>query len=409
MSTNTSLMSSAHPHARRALGLALLALLLAVGVGGFVSASSSTQYNDVQVFVQTSQNLPYSYTLTAYNSSGSQVASYQTSFPAAALELPDGTYLFTVQATYGSSLYPCIGCAAQSNTSTASPMIELGSPVNPGGPMVLANGTNPTNSTGVTPVVIPVFRVQSSNEYGYAVEQVSGPSTVTIDTVNASSIPTTQVTVHVSFDNGTAASGAWVSASIVDDNYYYYPGSSSGAQTGANGSVVLTVPQAPLIVSASLSVPITPPKGPSNVTMDVGGQEVTVQVYWQPTSVYLQGQMLILPPQTSGTVVLKYQPQAITPFPLDGVTSSGSSSGDTITSTTFTATASTTIAQGAQTRIPSFSPSDGKAASPASSGTSRTVGSDTLLLMAGVAAAAVAVTLGVVTTRGQRKPKIVSA
>jgi hypothetical protein len=61
-----------------------------------VNASGSIKLDNIQVSIQTSQDLPYSYTLTAYNTSGFQVAYYQSNFAAAALELPDGTYLFTV-------------------------------------------------------------------------------------------------------------------------------------------------------------------------------------------------------------------------------------------------------------------------------------------------------------------------
>jgi predicted transcriptional regulator len=78
---------------------------------------TSTGFDNVQVFIQTSHALPYSYTLTAYNTSGYQVAYYQSNYPAAAMELPDGTYLFTVSATYSPPFYPCNVCASGSGTS----------------------------------------------------------------------------------------------------------------------------------------------------------------------------------------------------------------------------------------------------------------------------------------------------
>src|SRR5208337_5357702 len=96
----------------KVLGLVLVSILAVVVLAGVgclpVSASASTKFDNVQVFIQTSLDLPYSYTLTAYNTSGIQVAYYQSNFAAAALELPDGTYLFTVQASYSPpNNYPC--------------------------------------------------------------------------------------------------------------------------------------------------------------------------------------------------------------------------------------------------------------------------------------------------------------
>lgn len=78
MTSNLSTRKSAYPRRRsKALGLALVSILAAVllvGFGGLpVGASASTTFDNVQVFVHTSQDLPYSYTLTAYNASGHQV------------------------------------------------------------------------------------------------------------------------------------------------------------------------------------------------------------------------------------------------------------------------------------------------------------------------------------------------
>jgi hypothetical protein len=383
-----------------ALGLALVSILtvvVLVGYGGLhVSASATTSFDNVQVFIQTSQDLPYYYTLTAYNTSGFQVASYQSNFAAAALELPGGTYLFTVQASYSPpDNYPCIGCGS--------------------GPMIPANSTSVTNSTAVT--VLPIFRLApSSNEYGYAIEQVTGPSSITINTQNASTYPTTQVTVHVAYTNGTAAQGAWVYASVVDDYYSYGPNVNSSVQTGADGTAVLTMPQAPLLVTSYLSVPITLPQPQSNVSVTIGGQKVNVTLYWQPNSITLEGQTLILPPQSNGNITLQYQPQQYYyPIPLEASKTSGIATSINETVTTITATTSQNSAQG---RIPPFNPADVQIATHVNPSTVTTtkvankgLGGESLLLLGGVVvlAVALALTLALVTVRGKRKPNIVSA
>jgi hypothetical protein len=400
MTSKLSSRASAYPRTSKALGLALvstLAVVLLVGSGGLpVRASASTTFDNVQVLIQTTQNLPYSYTLTAYNTSGIQVASYQSNFAAAALELPDGTYLFTVSASYSPNNYPCMGCVFN--------------------PMVSAGAKAVTNSTSVA--VMPIFRLSSSNEYGYAVEQITGPSSITINTHNASALPTTKVTVHVTYANGTAAQGAWVYASVVGNNYYYYgPNITSDAQTGADGTAVLTMPQAPLQVTSYLSVPITLPQPQSNVTVIIGGQKVNVTLYWQPNSINLQGQTLILPPQTSGNITLQYQPQQYYyPIPL-GASSAPGASG-TVTTQTATAVATKAGQNAVQNKIAPFNAPDVQVAAHVSPLTVTTtvaangLGGESVLLLGGAAAVAVALaalTLVLVAVRGKRKPNIVSA
>lgn len=378
MTMNQSTRVSAHPRTDRALGLALASILAVVILAGFgslaVNASSPAKFDNVQVFIQTSQDLPFTYTLTAYNTSGYQVAYYQSGFAEAAFELPGGTYLFTVQASYYPPNPPCTACVVPENAAAA-------------------------NSTGGT--VVPIFRLASSNEYGYSIDEITGPSNIYIDTMNSTTLPTAQVNVHVAYANGTAAQGAWVYGYAVDDNYYA-PNINSSAQTGADGTAVLTMPQAPLLVTADLSVPITLPQHQSNVTVTVGGQKVNVTLYWQPSSINLEGQILILPPQTSGNITLLYQPQQYYyPIPLV-------SSATGVPGTTTTQTETATTQSASQNRIPPFSPSSGQVAAVV--GTNVFLGGNPLLL-GGVAAV---VTLGVLTlvlmtVRGKRKQKIVSA
>ena len=87
------------------------------------------------------------------------------------------------------------------------------------------------------------------------------------------------------------------------------------SQTNSQGIATLTVPQAPIQVSSSLSVPVNLPKTVSTMPVTIGGQTVNVTVYWQPMYVYLSGSALIIPPQTSATVTLLYQQSNIV-YPL---------------------------------------------------------------------------------------------
>jgi len=409
MASIQSARVSAHPRISKALGLvlvSLLAVVIMVGIGGLhAAAADSATFDNVQVSIQTSYDFPYSYTLTAYNTSGYQVAYYQSDFPAASLELPNGTYLFTVQASYNQAYSPCIGC-------TADPML-------PATITSVTNAASATDSTAITNgtvTVLPVYRLaSSSNEYGYALEQITGPSSITIDTQNASALPTTQVTVHVAYANGTAAQGAWVYASVVDDYYYYGSNIVSDVQTGANGTALLTMPQAPLLVSSYLSVPITLPQPQSNVTVMIGGQKVNVTVYWEPNSISLEGQTLIMPPQTSCNITLQYQPQQYYYPVSNGESSAPGAPG---TTTTVTTTSAKTSQNTAQNRIPPFSPTDANvAASIGASIVTTTVAAqglskESLLQVGGVVLLAVilaALTFALVTVRENRKSNVVPA
>lgn len=256
-----------------------------VAVGNAVSAAPALDL--VQVGLQTSQSHPYQYSLTAYNTSGYEVASYQSSYPGAAFQLPSGTYLLTASAYYQNSTY-CLACmmpmAAGASTGAAS-----------------------------TPIVRPIGTQFS--EYGYSLTQVNGPTSIVIDLRNASALPLTQLAIHVGYANGTAAAGASVSAYVVGSYYVYSPKAVSYGQTDKSGDVTLTMPQAPVDVSAYLSMPIKLPRNTSTVTVNVGGQEVNVTVYLQPSYLSLNGEALILPPQASANIVLHYQPQTY-PFPV---------------------------------------------------------------------------------------------
>ena len=300
-----------------ALSLLLVSSFLVAG------AVRATGYDDVQLLVASPSTLPYQYTFTAYNSSGTQVATYQANYSAAAFELPSGEYLFTVSATYNEGyctvcVYPNIpynSSSAGNSTAVEGPM-GVFLPINstsPGNSTAQGNSTSPAgNST-----VIPVFKIQpseSENEYGYAVADVTASQTININMANVTEFPTYQVSVKVTFVNGTASSGASVSASIVGQQDYWWGNASNtvtSAETGANGVANLTLPVAPSVITAWDWVPVSVPAA-KNETVNVGGQNVSVTVSWEPAYVGLSGSTLLIPSSSTATsasanVTLVYQ------------------------------------------------------------------------------------------------------
>ena len=287
-------------------GVVLLAILAvtALGAGGlFAVAASGASYDNVQISIQTAANLPYSYVVSAYNSSGSMVAYSQTNFPMAAFELPGGSYLFTVTA-YHYEPYVCQVCV--------EPALGAKAPA--------ASGTA---------IIAPPIQAPEV-EYGYALQQVSGQESITIQTQNTTSIPTTNVSVRVTYANGTAAAGAYVSAFVVGQSYYYWSEGTSismSGQTDSSGVAQLVVPSVPVEVDSSLSIPVILPQNETTVQTTIAGQKINVTVYWQPMYVTLSGSALIIPPQTGATIVLQYQPSTSYYYPAPYASSGSSGSG----------------------------------------------------------------------------------
>jgi hypothetical protein len=283
-----------------------LALLIS-GTAFMIQPASADSFNNVQVFATTTSSQAYSFQFAAYNLSGSLIASYQTSYPAAAFELPSGGYLFTVSAThyeYGKYLCPLMGSGTAKGTPTTGPM-------------------TPSNGSGSS-IAMPVCYPPSS-EYGYATETISGAQTINVHMQNVSTLPTTAVTVKVSYVNGTAAVDASVYASVVGEWYYWWGEGSSltmGAQTDSNGVAHLVIPSAPAVVTAWKWVPIFAGKNGSIEQVTVGGEKVNVAVYWEPTYVGLSGSGLLLPPQNSVSLTLHYQQPDYWVMPM-GAASSG--------------------------------------------------------------------------------------
>ncbi|MBI3840797.1 MAG: hypothetical protein HY297_02405 [Thaumarchaeota archaeon] len=294
------------------LGLVATALIL-TGTGLLPLAAAAPSFNNLQIFISTSGNLPYSYTVTAYNLTGAQVVSYQTQFPAAAFELPTGDYMFTVSAVFEQG-YGCAECLyASASTVTTS------------------NGADASQS---------IRYVQPQSEYGYLIQHVDSSASYTIRTQNVTQLPTAQVTIRASYVNGTAASGAYVSASIVGQWYYWWGQDAKTllyAQTGKDGVANLVLPQAPAVVTAWMWVPVDLPSSQTTVTKNVGGEVINVTVYWQPTYVGLSASALVIPPAHEANLTLRYQQPSYWAMPLGArvaTASSGEATGATVSNQT---------------------------------------------------------------------------
>jgi len=299
-------------HTKSEARVLVLSMALLLAGTAFVVPSSAASYNDVQVFVTTTSPNSYSFQFAAYNLTGSLVTSYQTSYPAAAFELPSGEYMFTVSATeYSNGVgYACpLEGGATQGSGTALPAVQ-------------------PNKSGITPIVIP-YCYPPSSEYGYAVASITGSQQISIQTKNITEFPISTVTVKASYVNGTSVSGASVSASVVGQWYYWWGPNSSlvmSSQTDSNGVAQLVLPTAPTVVTAWKWVPVYPGKNESTTETNIGGQEVNVTIYWQPTYVGLSGSGLLVPPQSNVNLTLRYQQPNYWIMP-PGVASEGESVG----------------------------------------------------------------------------------
>jgi hypothetical protein len=295
------------------VGLSSLPQLLAVASNAS-NAGAEASLNPVQVSIK-SQNVTSvsSYDLVAYNSTGTPVASYTGQYPQVTFALPSGTYLFAANANGLASVRPPICCVcAQSGAGS------VGAP---------APKTN-AGSSASSNIAFPCSYGIQPAEYGYSLTQVSGSTSVTIATQPPSAIPTADVSVSVSFKNGTAVSGAYVSANVVGANLYWGGNSSLSmeAQTAANGVAQLVVPAVPLTVTASESVEVNLSQSQKTVPVNVGGQSVNVTLYYSPNYVYLSASALLIPPQKTLSMVLSVQMQSpLIPFAVGSASSSAGS------------------------------------------------------------------------------------
>jgi hypothetical protein len=294
------------------VGLSPLPQLLAATTTA--GGNGSATLNPVQLSIQTTNLTSVSsYDLVAYNSTGVPVASYTGQYSRVTFELPLGTYLFAATANGPATSQPPICCVCAQSGVTVPP----------------AQPAKPTNSTSAatatSEIALPCYLSNPAVEYGYSLTQVSGSTTLTIATQSPSAIPTTDVSVAVSYENGTAVSNADVSASVVGAGFYWGDDSNLTmyAQTAANGVAQLVVPAVPLVVTASESVQVNLTQGQTTVQVNVGGQPVNVTLYYSPNYVYLSASALLVPPQTSMSMVLTAQSQSpVIPY-AEGSASSG--------------------------------------------------------------------------------------
>jgi hypothetical protein len=389
MKTNENKETSQDAHSSKALLGIVAAAALLVGLWGpAAGAAAAGEYNNVQLFVTTSSSLPYYYTFTAYNTSGSLIGSYQGPYPAAAFELPTGDYLFTVSAVY-EKYYPCQYQCVYAADATAS-----------------------KNGTGIAS---PAIYYQPSSEYGYISAHIDSSQTLNLATKNVTTFPTEQVTVKVAYVNGTAANGASVSASVVGQWYYWWGQDSKvvmWAQTGPDGIAQLVLPEAPAVVTAWNWVPVNLPPSQTTVVENVGGENVNVTVYWYPSYVGLSASGLLLPPANSLNLTLHYQQPSYWAMPAGTMYASspmGGSGGATVASqpggVPSDVRQSTTAQSGQQQYyLPGQIPStQGGQTAPA---TSATQGPGGLIWMAAAFCAGLFVALGVsaVALKGKERP-----
>ncbi len=262
------------------LGVSLLLLTTsgAILAQPLVAAAS---YNQVQLTVQTANSLNATYIGTVYNSSGYTVATSQSRYPILSFDLPSSTYLFAVTALQ-ESVSRCYSPYAKAGAVQAGPAI----------------------------VFPPCFSSNPSIEYGYSYRDVTGSTSLTIQTQPIDKVPTSNVTIRTSYLNGTAASGASVSAYIVGEWYWWGNANEKlvlWGQTDKTGRVDLIVPSVPVEVSAWAWLPVNLPTKETTVQTTIGGEKVNVTVYWQPTYVGLAGSTLIIPPANSASITLHTQ------------------------------------------------------------------------------------------------------
>src|SRR6267143_1276498 len=276
------------------VGLSPLPQLLAASTTSS-SAGAAATLSPVQLSIQT-KNLTSvsSYDLVAYNSTGAPVASYTGQYSRVTLELPSGTYLFAATANGPSPTYaPACYAKGGAGLGAASP------PALPNNPGAAAGSA----------IAYPCYYSSPPLEYGYSLTQVSGSTSVSISTQSPSAIPTSAVSISVTYKNGSAVSDAYVSANVVGANWYW--GDSSRvtmyAQTGANGVAHLVVPQVPMAVTASKSVQVDIPKSQTPVPVSRGGKLVNLTLYYSPTYVYESATALLIPPQNGLSMVVTAQ------------------------------------------------------------------------------------------------------
>ena len=260
------------------LSIAFLCILVFSSLSpSFLPFAQALSPDNVQITIQTSNIQVGYFVVDAFNMSGYLEASTQTHYAAASFELPNGQYIFTVSAN-NQSYYP-VPLMGASSSGQSSPSVSS----------------------------LPIY-VAPAVEYGYSVQHVSSSIAITITTQSVTQFPTNPLSVTVSYANGTAAAGAYVSASVLGAWYYWGYESSvvTWAQTGADGVATVVVPTAPVLVDAWSWVSY---KGTNYPTPQTGAPSQVANGTIIPVPIYLglAGSTLVIPPQTTASIIL--QPQ----------------------------------------------------------------------------------------------------
>ena len=258
------------------LGVLIAASVVVIAVRLPMASASGPALNNVQLFINPQNSSIDSYLVSVYNSTGGFVASTQTQYPGASFELPSGEYIFTANANSPYSYLP--------------------------GPITASQG-------GASGSLIPYKGYNNPSEYGYEETSISGPQTLSINTIPIENVSSTSITVTATYKNGTAASGASIEASIIGGDNFYYSSENLVMYntTGNDGVATLVVPSVPVEVNAWSWVPVNLPQNQTTTVVTIGGEPVNVTVYWQPTYVGLAGSALMLPPQNALSITMTAQ------------------------------------------------------------------------------------------------------
>jgi hypothetical protein len=125
--------------------------------------------------------------------------------------------------------------------------------------------------------------------------------------------------------NGTAAHGAYVSASVIGEWYYWWGANSTAVMYGStdgSGVAHLVVPSAPAIVSAWDWVPVNVSQSQVPVPITVGGEKMNVTAIWARTYVGLAATGLLFPPEKDISLSLRQQQSEFWAEPQGGSISS---------------------------------------------------------------------------------------
>ncbi|MEM0118156.1 MAG: hypothetical protein QXV32_06890 [Conexivisphaerales archaeon] len=271
--------------------IALLLPVLASTIAFTKAYTDPSSLNMLQVQIQPTNSTVDQFSLYIYNSTGHLVAQSSGSYSIYSFGLPAGKYLITASA--GKTLWP-------------TPLLYSGSAAN-----MPSFAANSSSATSINSPAMIVYRAYE--EYGYALINLNSSTSIVIKTATPTSIPVYKVDVSVSMPDGSPAVNADVYASPVAAGAWWYAVNQSEVkmwgQTDDSGHVTLVIPELPTLITAWLWVPIKLPENVSTVTVKIAGELINVSVYYQPQSVGFTGNSLIIPPVSSTSIVLHYQPQ----------------------------------------------------------------------------------------------------